>query len=112
VFAIHIAYAAPSVAGLLRALLVVEARTQGSLWITGSFLVRLLPLLFGAAQAPLFLSADFAMLLRLCGFCPTKLLLHVISQEAPRQKAVQSLRAAALDLHRKPRWSMVEAYAG
>src|SRR5262245_28254099 len=80
--------------------------------ITGSLVVRLLLLVFGPAQAPLFLAADFATLARLRGFRPTELLLHLISQETPRQKAVQSLRAAALDLHRKPRWSMADANAG
>ena len=59
--------------------------------VAGPFAVLLAPLLLGAAHAPLFLPADFVMLLLLWGFCSTQLLLQAIGQETPGQEAVEPL---------------------
>ena len=77
-----------------------------------SFVLLLQQLLLGAAHAPLLLPADFITLSLVPGFCSTELLLQAISQETPGQKAIQPLRAAALDLDGESRRSMHEADAG
>ena len=80
--------------------------------VAGPFAVLLPQPLLGAAPAPLFLPADFITLLLLWGFCSPELLLQAIGQETPGQEAVEPLRAAALDLHRKTCWPVHKADAG
>ena len=61
---------------------------SGTSCIIGCSAVLLPLLLFGASYAPLFLPTDFIVLKRLWGFSSQELLLHVIGQETPGQKAV------------------------